>query len=94
MTSTCTRNPDFYVEWINHSELFLAKEIDFKKKTGEKIIWDSEMTILFVRPLSFNGSSSMGIKVLSSFCLYFKSCKGNIDKNQDDYDTIHKCQPW
>lgn len=36
MTGTYTRNPDLYVEQINHSELFLAKEIDLKKKQVKK----------------------------------------------------------
>lgn len=44
------------------------------------------MTILFARPLSFVlVVVLMGAKVLSSFCLYYKSGKGNVDKNQDGY---------
>lgn len=39
------------------TQLFLAKEID-KKKKGEEIIWDSEMTVLFVTCELSIGSSS------------------------------------
>lgn len=57
-----------------------------EKKIGKEIICDSEMTILFARPLSFLlVVVLMGAKVFSSFCLYYKSQKANIDKNQDDY---------
>lgn len=41
------------------------------------------MTILFARPLSL--VVLIGAKILSSFCLYYKFGKENVDKNWDGY---------